>query len=232
MFPFPFSFFGGASGPPELELIDNDFAMEFNGTDEYITTGDTVGGGDFSLSYWVNANGSYAAHTRFHPVSIQPSNNYPNQSIGCLCTKGVTLYPTLQAYDSTDTTFTTWSARALDFIGAGWRHVVWTFNTTTKATYVYVDGVVQTFTHYSSGATTAYLISRGMTYSNLNIGATWIPSEYFGGDVDEVAVWSRELDATEVETIYDSTNDNPGKCANLFTGGLGTDLVFWNRMGD
>ena len=37
MFPFPFGFLGSAAPPPELELIDNDFAMEFNGSDEYIS---------------------------------------------------------------------------------------------------------------------------------------------------------------------------------------------------
>ena len=44
MFPFPFSFIGAgeAPPPPELELIDNNFAMEFNGSDEYISTGSTI----------------------------------------------------------------------------------------------------------------------------------------------------------------------------------------------
>ena len=52
------------------------------------------------------------------------------------------------------------------------------------------------------------------------------------GDIDEVAIWKKTLQLEDVQTIYNATNDNPGKCANLFTAGLGTDLVFWNRMGD
>ena len=31
MFPFPFSFFGASSADIPLELIDNNFAMEFDG---------------------------------------------------------------------------------------------------------------------------------------------------------------------------------------------------------
>jgi hypothetical protein len=54
----------------------------------------------------------------------------------------------------------------------------------------------------------------------------------FDGDIDEVAIWSKALSQDDVSTIYNATNDNPGKCANLFTAGLGTGLVLWNRMGD
>ena len=50
--------------------------------------------------------------------------------------------------------------------------------------------------------------------------------------MDEVAIWNKALELADVQTIYNSTNDNPGKCANLFTGGLGSGLVYWNRMGD
>ena len=57
-------------------------------------------------------------------------------------------------------------------------------------------------------------------------------NEGLDGSMDEVAIWNKVLQLEDVQTIYNATNDNPGKCANLFTGGLGTDLVFWNRMGD
>ena len=58
MFPFPFSFFGAVAEPPELELIDNDFAMEFDaGSNQYINAGNNITqlyNGAFSISYWVN----------------------------------------------------------------------------------------------------------------------------------------------------------------------------------
>ncbi len=69
--------------------------------------------------------------------------------------------------------------------------------------------------------------------NNIFIGSTAAAATYaFNGDIDEVAIWDKVLSADDVTTIYNSTNDNPGKCANLFTGGLGSGLVFWNRMGD
>ena len=54
----------------------------------------------------------------------------------------------------------------------------------------------------------------------------------WNGQIDEVAIWNKVLQLEDVQTIYNATNDNPGKCANLFTAGLGTGLVLWNRMGD
>ena len=50
---------GGGGSPFEYTAIDNNFSMEFDGTN-YITTGVDISGTDFTLSYWVNANGSYA----------------------------------------------------------------------------------------------------------------------------------------------------------------------------
>jgi len=60
MFPFPFSFFGAAPVVP-LELIDNNFAMEFDGTDEYITiqaTNSLQITGDLSFSCWFKSSDS------------------------------------------------------------------------------------------------------------------------------------------------------------------------------
>ena len=50
-------------------------------------------------------------------------------------------------------------------------------------------------------------------------------------DMDEVAIWSRALDATDVQRIYNGSSTS-GKAANLFSTGLSNGLVYWNRMGD
>ena len=54
----------------------------------------------------------------------------------------------------------------------------------------------------------------------------------FDGKIDEVAIWSRALELSDVQRIYNATNSNPGKAANLFSTGLSQNLVYWNRMGD
>ena len=59
-----------------------------------------------------------------------------------------------------------------------------------------------------------------------------VSSFAYQGDIDEVAIWNKALALEDIQTIYNATNNNPGKCANLFTGGLKNGLQYWNRMGD
>ena len=56
----------------------------------------------------------------------------------------------------------------------------------------------------------------------------------FDGKLDEVAIFNRALSGPKIKQIYDATAVVSGevKTANLFTGGLDTSLVYWNRMGD
>ena len=58
MFPFPFSFIGSGEVIPDLELISNDYAMEFDGIDEYVSAGH-----DSSLNITDNLSVSVWIHT-------------------------------------------------------------------------------------------------------------------------------------------------------------------------
>ena len=59
-------------------------------------------------------------------------------------------------------------------------------------------------------------------------------SGYYGGELDEVAIFNKALLGPKIKQIYDATAVVGGvpQTANLFTGGLDTSLVYWNRMGD
>ena len=60
MFPFSFSFIGATADVP-LELISNDYALEFNGTDEYVSAGNPSElqlTGDISVSSWFKTSDS------------------------------------------------------------------------------------------------------------------------------------------------------------------------------
>ena len=56
----------------------------------------------------------------------------------------------------------------------------------------------------------------------------------FNGELDEVAIFNTALSASKIQQIYDATAvvDGVPQTANLFTGGLSSSLVYWNRMGD
>ena len=52
MFPYPFSFLGAAESG--LDQLDNGFYMEFDGVDDYMTTGVYApAASDLTLSFWI-----------------------------------------------------------------------------------------------------------------------------------------------------------------------------------
>lgn len=215
MFPFPFSFIGSGEVIPDLELISNDYALEFNGTDEYVDTSYIIPTiSNWSVSFWTKI--------------VDPSNsNY---------------YYHLTARDSATAGLIVWSgdgsASSQRNFSAKINSTTITFSVASFATWynIVITGDGSNLTAYVDGvqvATTAIsTLFPTLTYTT-KIGSNKDGTNYFfNGDIDEVAIWNKALELADVQTIYNSTNDNPGKCANLFTGGLGSGLVFWNRMGD
>ena len=230
MFPFPFGFIGSGEVIPDLELISNDYAMEFDGINtELNTTGTlsqlgfpatTVSGGDFSISFWYNA----ATHVNYAPVIWSTTNYNLNDGFGVS-----------QQLGTTQLRF--WVGRyAFNWVATSslntsqWYHIVAVFTGgSTYSLQTYVDGVAGS----TATGTTSYNINSSANPVYIgSSGGAHVVSYPFNGDMDEVAIWNKALELADVQTIYNSTNDNPGKCANLFTGGLGSGLVYWNRMGD
>ena len=215
MFPFPFSFLGSAAPPPELELIDNDFAIEFNGSDEYISAGNPTElqfTSDFSLSGWFKS--SSATNQRIVSKDDGTNRSYLVQ----LQSNGVVRGTIFQSGSGKN------NDSSSGFADGNWHHFVFTYEHGV-GTKLYMDNGTPTF----NGNATGPLDNDPSIFT---IGTRGDGLNYFNGDIDEVAAWNRVLSADDVQTIYNATNNNPGKCANLWSGGLGTGLVYWNRMGD
>ena len=197
-----------------IELIDNNFAMEFDsGSSQYISNSTNIITGltTFSISAW------YSLDTTSGDRAIIGSwNTAPAQML---------LY-----WDDPSGWRFLWSdgssasiAGPSSTITGQWHHIVVTY-----------DGSTVKFYH-DNGTPTTSAISRGAIQTSTNswnIGADNNGARLWDGDLDEIAIWNRALDATDVARIYNATNDNPGKTANLWSAGLNTGLVYWNRMGD
>ena len=197
-----------------IELIDNDFAMEFNGTDEYISAGNPTElqfTSDFSISGWFKS--SSATNQRIVSKDDGTNRSYLVQ----LQSNGVVR----------GTIFKSGSGQNNDsssgFGDGDWHHFVFTFESGV-GTKLYIDNGTPTVNASANAVDNDPSI--------FTIGARGDGLNYFNGDIDEIAVWNKVLDATDVQRIYNATNDNPGKCANLWSAGLNTGLVYWNRMGD
>ena len=215
MFPFPFSFSGVAAEPPELELIDNNFAMEFNGTDEYISAGNPTElqfTGDFSISGWFKCAGSTYKRVVNKDDGTNRSYYVQVQNTGVL-SAGVFTSGINQVNTSSFTVN-----------DGNWHFFAFMFEQGT-GTKIYVD-------NNASPSEDLFGSSIDNDPANFEIGRKGNNTNLFAGDIDEIAVWNRLLSVDDIQTIYNATNNNPGKCANLWSGGLGTGLVYWNRMGD
>ena len=98
-----------------------------------------------------------------------------------------------------------------------WYHYVMTKSGNTYS--LYVDGV---------------LIGSGTDSDNATVGSTSFiglngGNNYFNGQIDEVAIWNTALTSTQVQSIYDATSTNLTKDLTTVAG---SNLIYWNRMGD
>jgi hypothetical protein len=103
-----------------------------------------------------------------------------------------------------------------------WYHVVGVADGST--TKLYIDGVLQT-------ATGSYNGTISTPDDDLMIGSqTSIDTSFeWVGSIDEVALWNTALTSTQVSEIYNATDTNLTKDLTTVSG---SNLIYWNRMGD
>ena len=106
-----------------------------------------------------------------------------------------------------------------------WFHIVATYDGSKSISglKVYVNADASSLTDVSAGTYAGMPQSTG----NLEIGRFANAHSFFNGLVDEVAVFSKELTASDVTNIY-----NTGFPNDIGTNGLNLDPLAWWRMGD
>jgi|7_EtaG_2_1085326.scaffolds.fasta_scaffold05407_2 hypothetical protein len=208
-------------GPPALAEIDNNFSMEFDGADDYITTGldcSSATHPNLSVSYWMKSS---SAPGLTFPVGVLAAGSNPRFiSLGLL--NGGTLY-----YKANGS----WVSGG-SVTDGNWHNIVWTFEWNTPLAgnitcNVYLDG-------NTTPVISAVDLASGNLVGNLFIGSL-DPNHtfpcYFPGKVDEVAVWESILSPSDIERIYNATSaGTPDKTADLSD--LSTPPMAWYRMGD
>jgi len=209
---------------------NDNYGLTFNGSNEYIDSNFIIPAiTEYSFSVWfktastpsgssfILGDGNSAGQTKSGRAGIGFYNDFFLAGMG----------------DNSNYWYDLSSYNISSVYDNNWHHLVLTINLYTQK--LYVDGsLVQTYNTSSGGGGGSSSVPAG------TIGArNYVIGRYgdatgteFDGDIDEVAIWNKVLSADDIITIYNSTNDNPGKCANLFTGGLGSGLIYWNRMGD
>ena len=227
MFPFPFSFFGSVVPDVPVERIANAEAMSFNGTDSCILVDNPPSlPGDATISLW-----TYFNNTPTHGGILGSKNFYVSANSFVL-------------YNSSGDIFFGVGTNAGSFVSStwtpstallnNWNHICIVIDTTAQTAQPYFNGVSMG-SPLNIGTRNISDISNGMNISGYSTNGQYPPTlRIMDGKIDEVAIFNTVLSANKIQQIYNATAVVGGevKTANLFTGGLDTSLVYWNRMGD
>jgi hypothetical protein len=219
MFPFPFSFIAPVADIP-VEQIANAEAMSFNGTDAYVDAGDfSLNASEGTVSAWIKSTNTSA----FQMIIGKTTGGAGNDQLQ-FRTESTTEKVRVTLFYSGGATILDSTATVLD---GNWHHVAFTYS--SSGMNIYIDGS-------ASGSNTTNVTPLSTSTESFMIGARKIsaPNSFFNGEIDEVAVFNTVLSAEKIQQIYDATAVVGGvpQTANLFTGGLSSSLVYWNRMGD
>mgnify|MGYP003135292892 CR=1 FL=1 len=204
-------------------------SFSFDGINDCFTTGLSLASTDFTISYWLNANGSYTANQYVTPMSVQPGNNGVGQTLGGLLKKP-NLHAVHQGFDSSGGNYGVFTATNVNLEGAGWKHILWTFNNTTRHAYCYINGQPQTFTkQYSGSGTTDFFTVQNFTFGDVFIGSFKNAANYFSGLIDEVSIWDSVLSSAAITEIFNSGAPND---LESLTNASSSNLKAWYKMGE
>ena len=180
--------------------LNNGADFEDAGSPKYFTISDGAQSGlditgDFTISLWVNPESCTANHPMVAKHSIGSDTGYAiyyvNQSGTPKLRMTISNGPT--AYESQYVT---------QNLGAGtFKHVVATFNLSTKVGQFFVNGA-------SVGSTAAFTVTGGAVNANsasFNVGRIdpgGGVDGYFDGVLDEIGIWNRVLTNDEIGFLY------------------------------
>jgi len=209
-----------------VDLINNVYSFKFDGAASYFDAGNPTElqfTGAFSVSFWMKGNLASAGNRAMvskdsntsnpRAFSIERTNAFPGGYF--VIYNGTSAYGVYVA--SSD-------ANYINIGDNNWHNVIGVYTPSTSVE-LFVDG------NFIKSNTTNIPASVNFVNNNLNIGRRSQGVNYFPGNIDEVAVFGRALVEEEAKLIYDSTNNNSGKTADLNTLSTGAPTA-WYRMGD
>ena len=209
-----------------LAGIANNYSMSFDGIDDYIDAGNISalnGATQATWSCWYRKTatgamyfmGTYggASERQFLPYQFSQSTNskmyvYMGSSVG---TQRLMFQNTTDAVINVNT----------------WYHMAFVYNESELSNAdklkFYLDGTQIT------NQTAGFALTSLNTVTNSFIIGAPLSVEKFTGDLDEVAIWDTALTSTQVSEIYNATDTNLTKDLTTVSG---SNLIYWNRMGD
>jgi hypothetical protein len=203
-----------------IASINNDAAMSFNGTDQYVDAGDfSLNASEGTVSAWIKSTNTSA----FQMIIGKTTGGAGNDQLQ-FRTESTTGKVRVTLFYSGGYTILDSTATVLD---GNWHHVAFTYS--SSGMNIYIDGS-------ASGSNTTNVTPLSTSTESFMIGARKIsaPNSFFNGEIDEVAVFDSKLSSCDIKGIYEgSIGSNAGKAANLLDANTTIPApVYWNRMGD
>ena len=207
----------------------SNYSMDFDSaSSDYIDLGNDVffdTNNSFTFSAWINLD----SYTTNYPYIVNLKTNVTDGFAIFLSNTGSYTGLNIGSTDSNITTGKTTGDISSTFL-TSWNHIAVIYNgsgANTLSNYsIYVNGSPVTLTTTGTFSTIANVN---------NLGRLGSGSFYFDGKMDEVAIWNTALtDGTggtvnQIAEIYNATSTNLTKDLTTVSG---SNLIYWNRMGD
>ena len=189
-----------------LAGLSNVYSMAYDGANDYIeTTAHPMDftTGDFTCSAWVNV-ANVSNHQGIFGI---------RDGSGTSLQFYIRNNNKLGSYNGSNDVFSTST-----ITNSVWNHVVLIQRGGNKE--FYINGNLDTTLVQANGSSST---------ATFKIGYTGYGGEYLNGSIDEVGIWNTALTSSQVAQIYNATST--GKTSDLSTIS-GSNLKYWNRMGD
>ncbi|MEK7562872.1 MAG: LamG domain-containing protein, partial [Patescibacteria group bacterium] len=167
----------------------NGRSLSFDGTDDYVDAGNSstlqAGTQNWTISSWVKTS-TTTRRALISSVDAAALGFY----VDVLATG-----PVRTGFEGPDDNFV-YRDSSVNVNDNVWRNVVVTWNFSTKALSVYIDGIDRT-----TGGGTAGTVTNVLNGSSIKIGETLLSSDPFSGVLDDVRIYSRALSAGEIAEL-------------------------------
>jgi hypothetical protein len=193
-------------------------ALSFNGSGNYISVpySNTIGvQQEITVSFWVYFNGGSCG-----PRIIQspPWGQCGGYTISTSSTSNLSRY-FYTSFGNCTVGVTSPSSPTLP--GLSWHHVVWTASGLSGISKMYFDGVLVDTDITSSFFTSINYFNRPITIGNVDPNSC----DWFGGYLDEISIWNRNLTAQEITNLYNSVSSSECLTMVINSGPLSTNPV-------
>ena len=196
--------------------IANNFSMTFDGVNDYFNAGNPTGlqmTGQLSISLWFKTSTSSGVRL------VSKDDGSSNRCYGAYINAGQ-----LGFFIFKNNVFSGVLSNTSNSNDNNWHNAVFINNGTSLS--IYIDGVLRTSTNTAGGNIDNDVV-------DFEIGRRQDNTQYFDGQIDEVAIFDTALSAGQIyNDIYQPTSTATNQTADFVNNPNLPNPVAWYRMGD